>query len=55
MSTPAMGPVPSRNVSVSLTDAPPAGATILTFEVTVTGATLNPGSADLLAEKAPSN
>ena len=55
-SAPAMGPGPGPQaalVSVSLTDAPPAGATILTFEVTVTGATLNPGSADLVAGKSP--
>ena len=56
MSAPAMGPGPGPQaalVSVLLTDAPPAGVTVLTFEVTVTGATLNPGSADLLAGKGP--
>lgn len=54
MSAPAMGPGPQAAlVSVSLTDAPPAGVTVLTFEVTVTGATLNPGNADLLAGKGP--
>ena len=54
MSAPAMGPGPQAAlVSVSLTDAPPAGVTVLTFEVTVTGATLNPGSADLLAGRGP--
>lgn len=56
MSAPVMGPGPSPQsalVSVSLTDAPPAGVTVLTFEVTVTGATLNPGNADLLAGKGP--
>src|SRR6266852_1022035 len=53
-SAPVIGPGPqSAQVSVSLTDAPPAGVTVLTFEVTVTGATLNPGSADLLAGKGP--
>src|SRR6266853_2070074 len=53
-SAPVIGPGPqSAQVSVSLTDAPPAGITVLTFEVTVTGATLNPGSADLLAGKGP--
>jgi len=55
-SAPAMGPGPGPQaalVSVSLTDAPPAGVTVLTFEVTVTGATLNPGSADLVAGKSP--
>jgi hypothetical protein len=40
-------------VSVSLTDAPPAGVTVFTFEVTVTGAVLNPGNVDLLAGKGP--
>jgi hypothetical protein len=53
---PAMGPGPtaqSAQVSVSLTDAPPAGVTVFTFEVTVTGATLNPGNVDLLAGKGP--
>ena len=53
-SAPVIGPGPqSAQVSVSLTDAPPAGVTVLTFEVTVTGATLNPGGADLLAGKGP--
>jgi len=49
-----IGPGPqSTQVSVSLTDAPPAGVTVFTFEVTVTGATLNPGNVDLLAGKSP--
>ncbi len=55
-SAPVMGPGPgaqSAQVSVSLTDAPPAGVTVFTFEVTVTGATLNPGSVDVLAGKGP--
>jgi len=43
----------TAQVSVSLTDAPPAGVTVFTFEVTVTGATLNPGNVDLLAGKSP--
>jgi hypothetical protein len=53
---PVMNPAPgaqSAQVSVSLTDAPPAGVTVFTFEVTVTGATLNPGNVDLLAGKGP--
>ncbi len=53
---PVMNPGPgaqSAQVSVSLTDAPPAGVTVFTFEVTVTGATLNPGNVDLLAGKGP--
>jgi hypothetical protein len=51
-----MNPSPgaqSAQVSVSLTDAPPAGVTVFTFEVTVTGATLNPGNVDLLVGKGP--
>lgn len=43
----------SAQVSVSLTDAPPAGVTVFTFEVSVTGATLNPGNVDVLAGKGP--
>src|SRR5690349_24919035 len=55
-SAPAIAPGPgpqSAQVSVSLTDAPPAGVTIFTFEVTLTGATLNPGTVDVLAGKGP--
>ena len=55
-SPPAINPGPgaqSAQVSVSLTDAPPAGVTVFTFEVTVTGATLNPGGVDVLAGKGP--
>ncbi len=40
-------------VSVTMTDTPPAGVTLLSFEVSVTGATLNPGSVDLLGGKGP--
>jgi hypothetical protein len=40
-------------VSVSITDAPPAGVTILSFEVSVTGASLMPGNVDLLNGKGP--
>jgi hypothetical protein len=40
-------------VSVSMTDAPPAGVTVISFEVSLTGATLNPGNADLLGGKGP--
>jgi hypothetical protein len=36
-----------------MTDTPPAGVTLLSFEVNVTGATLNPGSVDLLGGKGP--
>lgn len=40
-------------VSVTMTDTPPAGVTLLSFEVSVTGAMLNPGSVDLLGGKGP--
>jgi uncharacterized protein DUF5666 len=40
-------------LSVTITDTPPAGVTVLSFEVSVTGATLNPGSVDLLAGRGP--
>jgi Domain of unknown function (DUF5666) len=40
-------------VSLTMTDMPPAGATILSFEVTVTNAVLNPGNVDLLAGRGP--
>lgn len=38
-------------VSVTMTDTPAAGVTLLSFEVNVTGATLNPGNVDLLGGK----
>src|SRR5690348_5162435 len=40
-------------VPVTMTDTPPAGVTILSFEVTVTSAALNPGNVDLLSGKGP--
>lgn len=40
-------------VSVTMTDTPPAGVTLLSFEVSVTGATLSPGNVDLLAGRGP--
>jgi len=43
----------AAQMSVSITDAPPAGVTVLSFEVTVTGASLSPGSVDLLVGKTP--
>ena len=49
---PPTGPQPAQ-VSLSMTDAPPAGVTVLSFEVSLTGASLNPGSVDLLAGKGP--
>jgi Domain of unknown function (DUF5666) len=42
-------------VSLSITDAPPAGVTVFSFELTLISAVLNPGSIDLLAEKGPLN
>ncbi len=49
----APGGAQSGMVSVSMTDAPPAGVTVISFEVSLTGATLNPGNADLLGGKGP--
>src|SRR6266699_904139 len=43
----------SAALSVTVTDTPPAGVSVLSFEVSVTGATLNPGSVDLLAGRGP--
>lgn len=43
----------SSSVTVLVTDTPPAGVSILSFEVSLTGATLNPGNADLLGSRAP--
>ena len=40
-------------MSVTITDTPPMGVTVLSFEVSVTGATLNPGGVDLLAGRGP--
>src|SRR2546425_12313808 len=40
-------------LSVTVTDTPPAGVSGLSVEVSVTGATLNPGSVDLLAGRGP--
>jgi uncharacterized protein DUF5666 len=41
------------SIPITMTDTPPTGVTILSFEVTVTSATLNPGNIDLLAGKGP--
>ena len=47
-------PAPGASaVLLTITDTPPAGVTLLSFEVAVTGATLNPGNVDLLAGKGP--
>ena len=35
-------------VTLMISDAPPAGVTVLSFEVTVNGAVLNPGDVQLL-------
>jgi Domain of unknown function (DUF5666)/Domain of unknown function (DUF4382) len=43
----------SAQMSLSITDTPPAGVTVLSFEVSVTGASLSPGNVDLLAGKSP--
>jgi hypothetical protein len=40
-------------VSLTMRDNPPAGVDVISFEVNVTGATLNPGNIDLLAGKGP--
>ncbi len=40
-------------VSLTITDTPAAGIALLSFAVTLTGATLNPGSVDLLSGKGP--
>jgi len=42
-------PTGSSVVSVLITDTPPAGVTVLSFEMTITGATLNPGNVSLLS------
>src|SRR5712691_3583569 len=39
----------SPALSVTVTDTPPAGVSVLSFEVSVTGATLNPGGVELMA------
>ncbi|MBI1750311.1 MAG: DUF4382 domain-containing protein [Acidobacteria bacterium] len=49
-STPPPPPQASRApVTVTVGDAPPVGVTILSFQVTVTGAVLQPGSVSLLS------
>ncbi len=46
-------PLQSAAVSVTITDMPPSSVAIVSFEVDVTGAMLNPGGPDLLAGKPP--
>jgi hypothetical protein len=43
----------SSALSVTVTDTPPTGVTVLSFEVSVIGATLNPGNVDLLSGRGP--
>jgi hypothetical protein len=50
--TPAQPPGGSA-VSLSLTDTPPANVDVISFEVTVSGAALNPGNIDLLGATGP--
>jgi hypothetical protein len=46
-------PLQSAAVSFTITDKPTIGVTLLSFEVKLTGAVLNPGSVDLLGGKGP--
>jgi hypothetical protein len=46
-------PPGSSALSVTIRDTPPTGFTFLSFEVSVTGATLSPGNVDLLGGKGP--
>src|SRR5260370_490633 len=43
----------SSALSVTVTDTPPTGVSVLSFEVSVIGATLNPGNVDLLSGRGP--
>src|SRR5713101_1842441 len=43
----------SSALSVTIRDTPPTGVTVLSFEVSVTGAALSPGNVDLLAGRGP--
>jgi hypothetical protein len=47
--TPPADATQSSAVTLTVTDAPPTGVTILSFEVTVNGAVLNPGNVQLVA------
>jgi len=46
--TPPAGASQTSAVTLTVTDAPPTGVTILSFEVTVNGAVLNPGNVQLV-------
>ncbi|MHB8504057.1 MAG: DUF5666 domain-containing protein [Candidatus Acidiferrales bacterium] len=50
--TPAK-PFGGTAVTLSLKDAPPANVNVISFEVTVSGASLNPGNIDLLGATGP--
>ena len=53
-SSQAMNTVPaSVPVSLTVTDTPPAGVTVLFFQLSVTGATLSPGNVSLLSSTNP--
>jgi hypothetical protein len=47
--TPPASTSQTSAVTLTVTDAPPAGVTVLSFEVTVNGAVLNPGNVQLIA------
>jgi hypothetical protein len=46
-------PLGGTAVSLSLTDTPPTNVDVISFEVTVSGAALNPGNIDLLGATGP--
>ncbi|MBI3670598.1 MAG: hypothetical protein HY237_12555 [Acidobacteria bacterium] len=46
--TPPPPPPGSAPVSLTMTDTPPVGVTVLSFQIPVTGAVLNPGSVSLV-------
>jgi hypothetical protein len=46
--TPATSSSEAAAVTLTVADAPPAGVTVLSFEVTVNGAVLNPGNVQLI-------
>jgi hypothetical protein len=52
--TPVSPPNPADvPVSLTITDTPPAGVTVLFFQLSITGATLSPGSVSLLSSTNP--
>jgi Domain of unknown function (DUF5666)/Domain of unknown function (DUF4382) len=48
MTTPPAGTSQTSAVTLTVTDAPPTGVTVLSFEVTVNSAVLNPGNVQLI-------